>query len=246
MRAPRPARRHEDKDAALLWLLREVVPPASPTLVFAATRHHVEYLHTLLGLAGLQSACVYGQMDQARPAASCQMRPSARPPVLALPALAARARLSCGAGSRRRGRARRGRARAGGAADPHRQVPRGPRERAGGDRRGRARPGHPAAGQRHQLRLPGQAQAVRAPRRPRGARGSAPRACPQSHGPAAHIECCGVAWPAHMLSVRREGPFCAAREQPAACAEAVRRPREPAHGARSGGRAAVRALSGPS
>ncbi len=84
MRAPRPARRHEDKDAALLWLLREVVPPASPTLVFAATRHHVEYLHTLLGLAGLQSACVYGQMDQARPAASCQMRPSARPPVLAL------------------------------------------------------------------------------------------------------------------------------------------------------------------
>ena len=38
--------------------------PGSPTLVFAATRHHVEYLHTLLGLEGLQTACVYGQMDQ--------------------------------------------------------------------------------------------------------------------------------------------------------------------------------------
>ena len=58
------ALRHEDKDAALLWLLREVVAPGAPTLVFAATRHHVEYLHTLLGLDGIQTACVYGQMDQ--------------------------------------------------------------------------------------------------------------------------------------------------------------------------------------
>lgn len=57
-------RRHEDKAAALLWLLREVIPTDSPTLVFAATRHHVEFLHTLLTREGLRSCCVYGQMDQ--------------------------------------------------------------------------------------------------------------------------------------------------------------------------------------
>ena len=56
--------RHEDKAAALLWLLREVIPADSPTLVFAATRHHVEFLHTLLTREGLRSCCVYGQMDQ--------------------------------------------------------------------------------------------------------------------------------------------------------------------------------------
>ena len=64
--------RHEDKDAVLLWLLREVVAPGAPTLVFAATRHHVEYLHTLLGLDGIQTACVYGQMDQV-PRTGCRL-----------------------------------------------------------------------------------------------------------------------------------------------------------------------------
>lgn len=57
-------RRQEDKTAALLWLLQEVIPEGSPTLIFTATRHHVEFLHTLLTREGLRSACVYGQMDQ--------------------------------------------------------------------------------------------------------------------------------------------------------------------------------------
>ena len=56
--------RQEDKTAALLWLLQEVIPEDSPTLIFTATRHHVEFLHTLLTREGLRSACVYGQMDQ--------------------------------------------------------------------------------------------------------------------------------------------------------------------------------------
>lgn len=50
--------------AALLWLLQEVIPQGSPTLIFTATRHHVEFLNTLLTGKGLQTACVYGQMDQ--------------------------------------------------------------------------------------------------------------------------------------------------------------------------------------
>ena len=60
------ASRQEDKPAALLWLLKEVIAPEAPTLVFAATRHHVEFLHTLLAREGLRSCCIYGQMDQAR------------------------------------------------------------------------------------------------------------------------------------------------------------------------------------
>lgn len=37
--------RSEDKSAALLCLLRHVIKPGSMTVVFTATKHHVEYLH---------------------------------------------------------------------------------------------------------------------------------------------------------------------------------------------------------
>jgi len=37
--------RSEDKSAALLCLLKHVIKPESMTVVFAATKHHVEYLH---------------------------------------------------------------------------------------------------------------------------------------------------------------------------------------------------------
>ena len=57
-------RRPEQRMAALLWLMKDVVAASSPTLVFAATRHHVELLHALLEREGLPAACVYGQMDQ--------------------------------------------------------------------------------------------------------------------------------------------------------------------------------------
>jgi ATP-dependent RNA helicase DDX54/DBP10 len=64
--------RQEDKPAALLWLLQEVIPLDSPTLIFMATRHHVEFLHTLLAREGLKASCVYGQMDQVRLGRSCR------------------------------------------------------------------------------------------------------------------------------------------------------------------------------
>lgn len=57
--------RKEDKVAALIWLVRELVKEGEPTIVFASTRHHVEFLHLILQAAGVSSACVYGAMDQA-------------------------------------------------------------------------------------------------------------------------------------------------------------------------------------
>lgn len=56
--------RAEDKIAALLWLVREAIGEGAPTLVFASTRHHVEFLHTLMTKEGIDAACVYGAMDQ--------------------------------------------------------------------------------------------------------------------------------------------------------------------------------------
>lgn len=59
-----PAVRDTDKAAALLWLLREGLPKGSPTLVFASTRHHVEFLTLLLSLEGVGVTAVHGSMDQ--------------------------------------------------------------------------------------------------------------------------------------------------------------------------------------
>ncbi|KAL4439981.1 hypothetical protein ABPG75_002982 [Micractinium tetrahymenae] len=57
--------RHEDKPAALLFLLREVIPLDQLTIVFTSTRHHVEFLQALLEKEGIEAACVHGSMDQA-------------------------------------------------------------------------------------------------------------------------------------------------------------------------------------
>jgi hypothetical protein len=56
--------RDTDKAAALLWLLREGLPKKSPTLVFASTRHHVDFLTLLLSLEGVEVCAVHGTMDQ--------------------------------------------------------------------------------------------------------------------------------------------------------------------------------------
>ncbi|KAI8463120.1 MAG: DEAD-domain-containing protein [Monoraphidium minutum] len=57
--------RPDDKLAALVWLVREMLPPDQSTVVFVSTRHHADFLHTLLGREGLDAAVVYGAMDQA-------------------------------------------------------------------------------------------------------------------------------------------------------------------------------------
>jgi ATP-dependent RNA helicase DDX54/DBP10 len=75
--------RSEEKDAALLYLLREFIdtlwdrafPEQQTTergwhsskkiIIFTASRHHVEYLIALLEAAGIHALGVYGKMDQA-------------------------------------------------------------------------------------------------------------------------------------------------------------------------------------
>ena len=58
--------RQEDKLAALLHVVTEVIPGGQPTIVFASTRHHVELVAQLLRADGVASAHVYGTMDQVR------------------------------------------------------------------------------------------------------------------------------------------------------------------------------------
>lgn len=59
--------RFEDKDCALLHLLFSVIKANSAnvlTIVFTASRHHVDYLETLLQASGLRAAGLHGHMDQ--------------------------------------------------------------------------------------------------------------------------------------------------------------------------------------
>lgn len=63
----------DEKDAALIVLLREVirVPVESElssnspqAIIFVSTKHHVEYLSTLLRAAGYRASFIYGSLDQ--------------------------------------------------------------------------------------------------------------------------------------------------------------------------------------
>uniref|UniRef100_H3C148 RNA helicase n=1 Tax=Tetraodon nigroviridis TaxID=99883 RepID=H3C148_TETNG len=55
--------RVDDKAALLLYLLRNVVKQEQ-TVVFAATKHHVEYLKELLTSEGVECAYIYSSLDQ--------------------------------------------------------------------------------------------------------------------------------------------------------------------------------------
>ncbi|KAL9961892.1 hypothetical protein ACROYT_G030925 [Oculina patagonica] len=57
--------RSDDKPAVLLNILQNLVKPSEQTLVFTATKHHVEYLKELLEFAGIESSFVYSTLDQA-------------------------------------------------------------------------------------------------------------------------------------------------------------------------------------
>lgn len=57
-----------EKIAALLFIMQELIElkgeNIQQTIIFAATRHHVEYLHEVTRLAGFKSAHIFGAMDQ--------------------------------------------------------------------------------------------------------------------------------------------------------------------------------------
>lgn len=57
--------RSGDKPALFLYMVRNFIPTDDQTIVFAATRHHVEFLHELLKANHIDSSLVYGEMDQA-------------------------------------------------------------------------------------------------------------------------------------------------------------------------------------
>ncbi|KAH7831957.1 putative DEAD-box ATP-dependent RNA helicase 29 [Monocercomonoides exilis] len=53
----------EEKYGALILLLQSIIPSSKQTIIFAATRFQVEYIHTLLSGTSISSACVYGALD---------------------------------------------------------------------------------------------------------------------------------------------------------------------------------------
>ncbi|RKO99167.1 hypothetical protein CXG81DRAFT_14893, partial [Caulochytrium protostelioides] len=54
----------ESKEAALLYMLNHVIPKNEQTILFAATKHHVEYLHALVRATGMNCAHIHGGLDQ--------------------------------------------------------------------------------------------------------------------------------------------------------------------------------------
>ncbi|GAB2265579.1 Putative DEAD-box ATP-dependent RNA helicase 29 [Dionaea muscipula] len=56
--------RREEKYAALLYLIREHISSDEQTLIFASTKHHVEFLNMLFREEGIQASVCYGDMDQ--------------------------------------------------------------------------------------------------------------------------------------------------------------------------------------
>ncbi|ORX48957.1 DEAD-domain-containing protein [Piromyces finnis] len=53
-----------EKESALLFLLRHVIKEDESTIIFAATKHHVEYLHELLDKSNIDNTYIYGSLDQ--------------------------------------------------------------------------------------------------------------------------------------------------------------------------------------
>ncbi|ORX86736.1 DEAD-domain-containing protein [Anaeromyces robustus] len=53
-----------EKESALLFLLRHVIKEDESTIIFTATKHHVEYLHELLDKANIDNTYIYGSLDQ--------------------------------------------------------------------------------------------------------------------------------------------------------------------------------------
>jgi len=57
--------RMEAKPALLLHLLNHTIPKEEQVVIFAATRHHVDYLHVVLDKAGIDNTFVYSALDSA-------------------------------------------------------------------------------------------------------------------------------------------------------------------------------------
>ncbi|XP_069789283.1 ATP-dependent RNA helicase DDX54 [Narcine bancroftii] len=56
--------RSDDKAPVLLHLLRNIIKPQEQTVVFVATKHHVEYLKELITKQGIGCSYIYSTLDQ--------------------------------------------------------------------------------------------------------------------------------------------------------------------------------------
>lgn len=90
--------RSADKDAALLHVLSHIQRDQEEnqanrtglTLIFAATRHHVEYISTLLAASNIDSTLIYGTLDQEARKANLAAFRSGKKSVLVVTDVAAR------------------------------------------------------------------------------------------------------------------------------------------------------------
>ncbi|KAJ3343196.1 ATP-dependent RNA helicase ddx54, partial [Kappamyces sp. JEL0680] len=55
--------KNEEKEGALVYLLTRIIPKDQQTVIFASTKHHVEYIHQLMLANGLLSTYIYGTLD---------------------------------------------------------------------------------------------------------------------------------------------------------------------------------------
>ncbi|XP_076277524.1 ATP-dependent RNA helicase DDX54 [Lasioglossum baleicum] len=55
--------RPEEKLAVVLCLLKNVIKSDSQTVIFAATQHHVEYIHQVLDKSGISNTFIYSNLD---------------------------------------------------------------------------------------------------------------------------------------------------------------------------------------
>ncbi len=51
--------RTDEKIAALLYLVRYLIPSSQLTIIFTATKHHSEFIHSLLKVLSVLFECVY-------------------------------------------------------------------------------------------------------------------------------------------------------------------------------------------
>jgi ATP-dependent RNA helicase DDX54/DBP10 len=90
--------RSADKDAVLLHVLEHIerdkqenkASRTGLTLIFAATRHHVEYISTLLAASGVENTVIYGTLDQDARKSNLATFRSGTKPVLVVTDVAAR------------------------------------------------------------------------------------------------------------------------------------------------------------
>jgi len=80
----------EQKISALLYVLGQVAKPKTSTIVFFATRHHIEFFNLLLKEFGIACAVVYGNMEQEQRSREIQSFRKHKVPVMLVTDVAAR------------------------------------------------------------------------------------------------------------------------------------------------------------